>query len=290
MPPKPRLRQNPTQNAASTPTSAKSISKCRDKPDMGRTDLKMPLKPRLWGKNELRMPCQARIRKNRSQNAAASSLPSAKPHSKGRRTKPDFGKTALMMPPKPLQRQFRPQNVAVIPTSAKPNSKGRRTNSDLGKIKLKMPRHQTRLWQNRSQKCRGVKPNSAKPGSKCHHNPDNSQKQNGHQARLRLNRTENAPSCPPAAQTDLKMSPEPRLRQNRSQNAAQTRQKPNIKLNSKCRLNPDFNKNDPKMPPKPSIRQSQTQNAAESNPNSTKPGRKMPPTPRLRQNRTQNAA
>ena len=226
MPPKPRLRQNPTQNAASTPTSAKSISKCRDKPDMGRTDLKMPLKPRLGGKNELRMPCQARIRKNRSQNAAASSLPSAKPHSKGRRTKPDFGKTALMMPPKPLQRQFRPQNVAVIPTSAKPNSKGRRTNSDLGKIKLKMPRHQTRLRQNRSQKCRGVKPNSAKPGSKCHHNPDNSQKQNGHQARLRLNRTEN----------DLKMHPHARLQH---------------KPISKCRLNRDFGKTGLKMPLKP---------------------------------------
>ena len=162
MPPKPRLRQNPTQNAASTPTSAKSISKCRDKPDMGRTDLKMPLKPRLGGKNELRMPCQARIRKNRSQNAAASSLPSAKPHSKGRRTKPDFGKTALMMPPKPLQRQSRPQNVADTPSKslrqnrthnatapspiwAKPSSKCRGIKPDFGKTKHKMPRRQAQL-------------------------------------------------------------------------------------------------------------------------------------------------
>ena len=151
MPPKPRLGQNPTQNAASTPTSAKSISKCRDKPDMGRTDLKMPLKPRLGGKNELRMPSQARIRKNRSQ--------------KCRGVKSAFGKTALKRPPHEARlRQNRTHDAAQTTPTAIPNAK-RRRHPDFGKTDLKRPRRQSWLRQNRNQKTAALSPTSAKPNS-----------------------------------------------------------------------------------------------------------------------------
>ena len=186
VPPQARLGQGRTQTFAPSPTSAKPNPKCRLNPDLCRTALKMTKqiqfrqnrmlpKPGLRqnqtqkasASNRLRQaepkaPCQARTQQNRSQNAAASILASAKPKSKDRRTKPDFGKTELIMPPKPLQRQSRPQNVADTPSKslrqnrthnatapspiwAKPSSKCRGIKPDFGKTKHKMPRRQAQL-------------------------------------------------------------------------------------------------------------------------------------------------
>ena len=189
MPPKPRLRQNPTQNAASTPTSAKSISKCRDKPDMGRTDLKMPLKPRLGGENELRMPCQARIRKNRSQ--------------KCRGVKSAFGKTALKRPPHEARlRQNRTHDAAQTTPTAIPTAKCRR-HPDFGKTELKRPPHQFRLGQNQAQNAAASNPTLAKPISKMPRR----------QAQL--------------GKTGIKMSPQPRQLAKTKRAPSQTPAKPN---------------------------------------------------------------
>ena len=162
------------------------------------------------------MPPQPRLRPNRSQNAAASILASAKPKSKDRRTKPDFGKTELIMPPKPLQRQSRPQNVADTPSKS--------------------------LRQNRTQKATAPSPIWAKPSSKCRGIKTDFGKTKHKMPRRQAQ----------LGKTKHKMPPKPRLRWDWSQNAAQTPYPAKHPTEFK-RLNPDCRKTKVKMSTKSSI-------------------------------------